>query len=76
MFHEQKPNDRRAIQGVINRLAKERKKVERLAEKYQAESPAQYVSLETWALDVAAKLEATPSKFINYKTANKALRNG
>jgi len=69
---DQKPNDRRKAQGVISRLQKERAVLDLLAAKYNASNPS--LSLEEYAEFVLEALEATPAKFINYKTANRAHR--
>ena len=72
---DQKPNDRRQVQGVIARLKKERVKLENLAEKYKVrESHQTWESLEAFADAVLEGVEETPSTFVNYKQANQAHR--
>jgi hypothetical protein len=71
---DQKPNDRRKVQGVLSRLSKERKTLDLLAGKYHAKY--ELANLEEYADLVSDALENTPSKFINYKTANQAHRAG
>jgi len=74
MYTEQKPNDRRKIQGIARRLKKERAELDKLAEKYGTCDPMQ--GLEEYAYWVEDALEHTQSKFQNFKTANKAARRG
>jgi hypothetical protein len=68
----QKGNDIKRINGVINRLAKERALLNKITEKYPAESDD---NLETYAARVAKAVIGSPSPFIPYKTANMGAKN-
>lgn len=69
MGFNQKPNDRRVLEGVVRRLEKERKLLDKMQEKYPNYTCD---NLEDYAKRTLAKLEDTLSPFIGYKTANKA----
>jgi len=72
MAFDQKPNDRRRLEGIVRRLKKERALLDKMQEKYPTYSDD---NLEDYAMRTLCKLEDTPSEFISYKTANKAHRH-
>ena len=70
---DQKPNDRRRLEGIIRRLEKERKLLDKMQDKYEAIGNG--YDLEEYALQTLSTLEKTLSPFIDYKGANKASKD-
>jgi len=71
---DQRPNDRRKIDGIIRRLAKERAELDKLQDKY----PSTYIGrdLEQYAFCTKKTLEeGTDNRFEDYGTLNKANRD-